>query len=258
MNNYSQYLGSQPKGSGSQSRESEELEAKQKQIDVLNAEKKKINAQLNEVKGPIKDATMEKFKAQQEMTEKRVKRNYKFFEKKSDELPVKLMETFVACLRGKESSGPEDVELYLKKHAGLMCACNNLDPKNISRPLAKIYLDKLKEMNDDIKDPQYANFVPYYVWLDTVCKLVKLGVEERQVLEEMNKIDSEIAEVEVEMEQIKIIMAHKNMDPASAVENEEMNNRWVDAANVIASEVNRDSQRLSNFDTQIIGSVKNM
>ena len=104
VNNYSQYLGSQPKGSSSQSRESEELEAKQKQIDVLNAEKKKIETQLNEVKGPIKDASAEKFKAQQEMTEKRVKRNYKFFEKKSDELPVKLMETFVASSEAQSRS----------------------------------------------------------------------------------------------------------------------------------------------------------
>ena len=139
-----------------------------------------------------------------------------------------------------------------------MCACNNLDPKNISRPLAKVYLDKLKEMNDDIKDPAYSNFVPYYVFLDTVCKLVKLGVEERQVLEDMGKLDEEIAEIELQKEQTRIIMAHKNIDPQSAQENSEMSNKWADAANSIASSLNSDAQRLQNYDSQIIGMVKNM
>ena len=70
VNNYSQYLGTQPKGSQGGGREVDELDSLEKQIEALNVQKKAIQVRLDEVKGPIKEATVEKIKAQQEMTEK--------------------------------------------------------------------------------------------------------------------------------------------------------------------------------------------
>jgi hypothetical protein len=49
-----------------------------------------------------------------------IKRIYKYFEKSMPTLPmVRLMETFVGCLRYQEKSSNVDVELYLRKIKGL-------------------------------------------------------------------------------------------------------------------------------------------
>ncbi len=94
------------------------------------------------------------------MTKRRVKSIYKYFEKRSDELPTAIMETFVACLRGKgvkvnergmKLVGPLDVEYYLRKHNCLMVACNKIKPEEVDRSLAAQYLDVLAKYNYDQK-----------------------------------------------------------------------------------------------------------
>ena len=83
------------------------------------------------------------------MTKQRIKSIYKFFEKKSETLPVELIETFVAVLQRKSPHkiGPLDVEYYLRKHSSLLVSCNKLKPSSIPRPLASEYLDVLKKYN---------------------------------------------------------------------------------------------------------------
>ena len=96
----------------------------------MQKERAALKAKYDEYQKPKKDAIHEKIKAQNEMNPKRMKKIYKYFENKRDDIAIKVMETFVAILRGKHIAdiGPEDVELYLRRHASLMCACNKLQP----------------------------------------------------------------------------------------------------------------------------------
>lgn len=152
---------------------------------------------------PRKEALAEKMKAQSEMSKRRIKSVYKYFNKKSDALPVAIVETFVAVLRGKSPKeneygrkqvGPIDVEYYLRKHQSLMIACNKLDPTEVDRTLAKSYMDILMEHNETIKNPMYTRFVPFYVWIDQICQLVKIGVDMRELKIKIAEVDERIKE----------------------------------------------------------------
>ena len=50
-------------------------------------------------------------------------------------------------------------------------------------------MDTLGELNQPIQDlKKYAIFIPFYVWLDNVCKIVKHSITAREVGFELAKM----------------------------------------------------------------------
>ena len=122
VHNYVQYLEQNTKGGSSgtgfsdkEQRVLDEIDSKKKQLDVILKAKADIQREADMINKPKKDALHEKIKAQNEMTPRIVKKIYKYFENNSDELPVAIIEVFIACLMGKPASKKEDVQIYLKK-----------------------------------------------------------------------------------------------------------------------------------------------
>jgi hypothetical protein len=111
------------------------------------------------------------------MTAKRVKGVYKYFEKHSDEVPVRLVQTFTACIMNKpvEKVGPVEVEIFLKRHVGLMVACNKVKPDNFTRQQAMAYLDNLKSLNEEIQTNATFDLALHY----PVCREKKLGWDKK-------------------------------------------------------------------------------
>ena len=125
------------------------------------------------------------------------------------------MQLFVGVLTNKEAEkiSPNDVELYLKRHAGLMIACNKINAFSINKTLALTYLNELKELNEEIKLTKYANYVPFYCWVDSQCRIAKISVEVKQVQDEVDVFDEEIAEFDKQKDKKMMILAFMKCDP---------------------------------------------
>lgn len=138
-----------------------------------------------------------------------------------------------------------------------MVACNKVKPINISRGMAAEYLTKLSDLNEDIKNPKYKRFVPFYVWLHQVCNLVKLEVEQKKVLEKGIEIDEQVIKLEAEITNNQVVLAHLGVDTDSNTENQTMSKLWEGAVSKIHAELDSDLQKVKTFESQHIGSVKN-
>jgi hypothetical protein len=268
VHTYEQYLQAQPRAPGDrEQRVLADIEGKTKQIEMIKKERAELKLQYDNLDKPRKAALGEKAKAQSEMTKRRIKSVYKYFEKKSDVLPIAIMECFVAVLRGKSPKeneygtkqvGPIDVEYYLRKHQSLMVACNKMDPTEIDRTLAKSYMDILMEYNEQIKNPKFTRFVPFYVWIDQICQLVKIGVDMRELKIKMDEVDERIKEQQVEIDKKRVILAYLNCDPDSQKENTTMSKLWDGETRAIHSQLDQDNQMLQNFDSQYVGKIKSL
>ena len=58
---------------------------------------------------------------------------YKHLEAKDTQPLVRMMEALVGTLRNVEKASNVDVELYMKKHEGLIYKMNKLDPASIKK-----------------------------------------------------------------------------------------------------------------------------
>lgn len=184
VNNYMELIGKESGSYGQkEQRIIDEIDGIDKQIDIKKKQRDEFQNKIDQLNKPRKEAIHEKAKAQGEITKKRLKKIYSYFEKKSDSVPVRIMQMFVGVLINKEPEkiSPQDVELYLRRHSGLMIACNKIDAFTINKTLALKFLEELKTLNDEIKQTKYANYVPFYCWVDQQCRIAKISVEIRQV-----------------------------------------------------------------------------
>jgi hypothetical protein len=111
-----------------------------------------------------------------------VKRVYKYFEKNYDEVIIKLMETFVGCLRYQERACNVDVELYMRKTESLQVAMNRFDPYLVKGHHARSYYNAVKDIKEHFTtNPAYADFVPFLVYLSKVCTIVFYCIEEKKL-----------------------------------------------------------------------------
>ena len=77
-------------------------------------------------------------------------------------------------------------------------------------------------MHARIQEKKYHNFVPFYVWVDTMCRMVRTAIQEKEILEQMDVIDDKIDSINHEKARIKLILAHLNCDPDAGEDNYEM------------------------------------
>lgn len=259
LHNFMEYVSSHSGNyNSSQQQIIEEIEGIDKQIEVKAKERDALKTQIDNLQKPYKEALHEKIKAQNEITKKRIRSIFKYFEKSSEDFPVRMMETFIATLRNRDPAeiGPQDVELYLSKHQGLIVACNKLDATKIDRTVTMKYLEILKDLNEEIKNSKYAKFVPFYCFVDAVCRMVKIGVEIRQIEAEQKTFDDEIAEYEVQKDKKKMILAFMNCDPESDADNAKLHKEWANETENLFKGLDIDMAKVKNFESQFIGGMR--
>jgi predicted nucleic acid-binding Zn-ribbon protein len=181
---------------------------------IIENNKKKIeelSKKVKEFEDKKKKKAVEQINAKKEITKKLVNGLYKYFEKDSDPILIRLTEAFVACLRNSPSANKEDVEIYFRKYDGLMCSMNKLDTKLISGGNAKIYSDTVQAIRNEFKgDTKYAKYIPFLVFLNQTCSIVSLSVEERQIEKEIEELEEDIKQKEKEIDEIETY--HKHVD----------------------------------------------
>ena len=180
------------------------IENNQKRIEELQ---KKVK----EFEDKKKKKAVEQINAKKEITKKLVNGLYKYFEKETDLILVRLVEAFVACLRNTPSASKEDVEIYFRKYDGLMWSLNKVDTRKISGGNAKIYSDTVQAIRNEFKgDTKYAKYIPFLVFLNQTCSIVSLSVEERQIENEIENLEEDIKLKEKEIDEIETF--HKHVD----------------------------------------------
>jgi len=89
LNNYMELIGKSGGNYGQkEQRLVDEIDGIDKQIDIKEKQRKELLGKIKQLNNPIKEATHEKVKAQQEITKRRLKKIFKYFERKSDPVPI--------------------------------------------------------------------------------------------------------------------------------------------------------------------------
>ena len=83
-------------------------------------------------------------------------------------------------------------------------------------------------------------FIPFYVWLDNVCKIVKHSITAWEVGFELAKINDQIEALEKQKEHNLLILSHLNMDPKTAEQNKKEREKWDGMQKKIYSDHDRD------------------
>lgn len=191
-----------------------DTQSKLKQIKVLTEECEKLERKIGEVKKPKMECYAKKKEAQNKVTKSLVKSIYKYFEKHSEDIPVKMMEVFIGCLRGIECGRREDVEIYLKNQKGLLISMNKLEESKVNREHAKVYTDVMKEIKHEITEvKEYSKFIPFYVWMDNVIRIIKYEIEEKHLREELKQKEDTIFKLRHDIDKNQIILDHCGINP---------------------------------------------
>lgn len=223
-------------------------EGRKKQIKVLEEEIKHMKRKLEDVRKPEQECRNKKKEAQNNITQKRVKNVYKYFEKGSDPVPVALFEVFIGCLRGTEKASREDVELYLKKHKGLVTSMNKLKERSINREHAKYYAEVLKKIKEPILEKEYTKFIPFYVWMDNVVRIIKYSIEEKHLQEELQQKEDQIFKLEHEIDRGQIVLDHLGIDPHEHTHLSNLLHFWKKHVSDLNVHVNKDEAMLKEWE----------
>jgi hypothetical protein len=169
----------------------------------------KIEVEIEQFEKRKAAKAVEQQNAKREINKKLVKDTYKYLEKKSDPIIVKLMESFVALLRNKQVASREDVELYLKKHESLLTAMNKVNPREIKGENAKTYVDNVQGIRHQFtEDAIYHKYIPYLVFLNQTCAIVLLAVEEKELEYQIHLLEVDNKAKEKEIDEIETFDKH--------------------------------------------------
>jgi hypothetical protein len=188
-------------------------EGRKKQIRVLEKDIADLNKRLHNINEPKQECHSRKKEAQLLIKPKVVKNAYHYFENNSDGVPVVLFEIFIGCLRNVERGTKEDVELYLQSHKGLIVSMNKLEEVKVNRINAKYYADVLKDIKVPITEKEYSKFIPFYVWMDNVIRIIKFTIDEKHIKEELEQKNNTIFKLNHEIENANIVLDHLGIDP---------------------------------------------
>lgn len=227
-----------------------ENEAKKKKILILKEDIDKQKKKIQDVRKPIMECHNSKKEAQRNITPKLVKNTYKYFEKDSNEVLIKLFETFVGALRGVSKASKEDVELYLRKHKGLITSMNKLDERKVDREHAKLYADALKDLKEPIQEKEYSKFVPFYVWLDNVIRIIKHKIQEKHLEEEVQQKEDSIFKLQHEIDRNQIILDHLGIDPNEYDHLSDLVEFWERHESDVNHYLNKHEAKLNNWDRE--------
>mmetsp|Transcript_15951 Transcript_15951/g.13926 ORF Transcript_15951/g.13926 Transcript_15951/m.13926 type:complete len:324 (+) Transcript_15951:415-1386(+) len=184
-----------------------------------------------------------------------MKKVYKYFEKDSDEIAVKLFEVFIGCLRNSERATKEDVELYLRSHKSIITSMNKLDEAHVSREFAKKYADTLKGIKEPIKEKENSFLIPFYVWLDNVVRVILYTVSERRILEEIEKLEEQIFEHKHQTDRNMIVLDHVGYNPHQTEHFENIITFWDDHKDDISDHMETHEDKLENWDNSHVQEI---
>jgi hypothetical protein len=230
-------------------------EGRKKQILVLQEEIKQKQKKIDLIKEPKDECFNKKKEAQSKITPALVKKVYKYFENNSDPVPCHLFEIFIGALRGTQKASREDIELYLKNQKGLITSMNKLEENKVNREHAKFYADVLKKLKDPIKEKEYGKFIPFYVWMDNVIRIIKYSIEEKHLKEDLDQKEATIVKLHHEIDRTQIILDHLGIDPYERDHLQDLEEFWSEHNAKIQEQEERDRSKLSSWDDEHIQAV---
>ena len=225
-------------------------EGRKKQIRVLERDITDLNKKLKNINEPKQDCHARKKEAQDMIKPKVVKNAYRYFEKHSDGVPVVLFEVFIGCLRNVERGTKEDVELYLNTHKGLIISMNKLEEEEVNRSNAKHYADVLKDIKPAITEKEYSRFIPFYVWMDNVVRIVKLTIDEKHIKEDLEQKNNTIFKLKHEIENANIVLDHLGVDPIHYAHLQDVIEFWNNHNEDIGIQMRRHNDKEENWDLE--------
>lgn len=89
---------------------------------------------------------------------------------------------------------------------------NKLEESSINRNNAKAYADVLKKIKEPIVEKEYSKFIPFYVWMDNIIRIVKYSIDEKHLREELNQKENTIFKLNHEIEKANIVLDHLGID----------------------------------------------
>lgn len=174
-----------------------------RQIERIEGEASELKEKIDNFEALKINETREQKTAQRSITPKLVKKTYKYLKTHRDEIIIELMETYVACLRNKFMSGPLDVELYLRTKKGLDVAMNQVEPANIKGENARRYIDVIGQIRNNFKEgSKYVTYIPFLVWLNKTCHLIKWAIDEKKLVEEYDAKMATVANLKALVDEI--------------------------------------------------------
>ena len=188
-----------------------------------------------------------------EITPKLLKKVYQFLEGQRDEPATKLLEAFVGALRGIPRGSNVDVELYIRKHEGLIVAMNKLDERTIKGDNVKAYFDVCTQVDKDLAENEmYSMFIPFFVWLKKVCLIVGHVIEEKQIEHDIDLCHDQIQVNKHEISKKRIIIdALSNDHTMQELQKEEEDlEKWRAYQRELNTKERQNDNALKNFEQE--------
>lgn len=181
--------------------------------------KKKLD-QFEEKKSKEEKGQIE---AKEKIDKKLVKKLYKFLEKDTHPSLVSVLEVYIAQLRARDRSTKEDVELYLRKHDGLLISMNRLNTRDIPGEFLPVYEKELEKHKGKFREgSEHEDYEPFFNFSHFTNKLLALTVEEKELEKQVHILEEDIKAKEKEIDEIETFMKEVDevMDYQSQVDEE--------------------------------------
>ena len=147
-----------------------------------------------DIEPKIKKLKQEMEEAVKDITPELLSEVNKFFEHKSNEAGIYVLESLVGLMRKTKKSDNFSVELYLKKYESFMHALHKVVPKNLVKDDCMDVVKQLEIKYDHMfLDERNKLFKPFRHVLAKLCWLGVFGDDEKKLEESLDKIDEEMS-----------------------------------------------------------------
>jgi CHAD domain-containing protein len=99
--------------------------------------------------------------------------------KPTEKVLQKVLEAFVAMLRGRQKANADDVELYMRKVEHLQVAIGKLNASTITGDCLNAYLEVVNNYHSSFAQ-LYPQYLPYLVFTKMMCDLGHLSITQKK------------------------------------------------------------------------------
>jgi len=137
---------------------------------------------------------------------------FKYLENHTNATLTSMLEALCGLLRNAEKGTNQDVEMYLKKHEGLIWKLNKVDPSHVSEAVCQSHLGTVERITKHFVEPKVIDYeicndyLPLLTWTTRFISLCNYARGDRLINEAFEKMKVDMADGE---SRIKILIAIK-------------------------------------------------
>ena len=118
-----------------------------------------------------------------------MKKLYYLLENKGPEPLTKMLESLTGTLRNTEKANNIDVELYLRRHEGLIYKMNKIDPSLMTEKVHKTHFEIIKSITKSFSDPTDHDYKICVEFMPLLCWATKFHIMAGFAREEKKQSD---------------------------------------------------------------------